>query len=76
MCRGSHCRTIAKVNVKRKVVPVLFVTEHHAMKAYWGQWIYSSTHSALDGYEWYKRDLYEMTYTLYFSRILSNYINN
>jgi hypothetical protein len=24
------------VKVKGKVVPVLFLTEHHAMKAYWG----------------------------------------
>jgi hypothetical protein len=24
------------VKVKSKVVPVLFITEHHAMKAYWG----------------------------------------
>jgi hypothetical protein len=25
-----------KVNVKVKVVPVLFLTEHHSMKTYWG----------------------------------------
>jgi hypothetical protein len=24
------------LKVKGKVVPVLFLTEHHAMKAYWG----------------------------------------
>jgi hypothetical protein len=39
--------------VKGKVVPVL--TEHHAMKAYWGVKVYSSTHSltsALDAGEW------------------------
>jgi hypothetical protein len=27
---------IKKVNTKGEVVPVLFLTEHHAMKAYWG----------------------------------------
>jgi hypothetical protein len=40
--------------VKGKVVSVLPLTEHHAMKAYW-EWRYSSTHSltsALDGGEW------------------------
>jgi hypothetical protein len=39
---------------KCKVVPVLPLTEHHAMKAY-GGWRYGSTHSltwALDGGEW------------------------
>jgi hypothetical protein len=25
-----------KVKVKRQSFPVLFLTEHHAMKAYWG----------------------------------------
>jgi hypothetical protein len=38
---------------KDKVVPVLLLTEHHAMKVYW-EWRYSSTHSvtsALDGGE-------------------------
>jgi hypothetical protein len=38
---------------KGKVVPLLFLTEHHAMKAYW-EWKYSYTHSltsALDGGE-------------------------
>jgi hypothetical protein len=39
-----------------KVVPVLFsLTEHNAMKAYWGSGEYSSMHSltsALDGGEW------------------------
>jgi hypothetical protein len=43
-----------KVKGKGKVVPVLFLTEHHTMKAYW-KWRYSSTHSltsALDGGEW------------------------
>jgi hypothetical protein len=25
-----------ELNVKGKVVPVLFLTEHHAMKTYWG----------------------------------------
>jgi hypothetical protein len=43
------------VNVKDKVVPVLFLTEHHAMKAYWGSGgtapIVLLT-SALDGGEW------------------------
>jgi hypothetical protein len=28
--------TVVKVKVKGKVVPVLFLAEHHAMKAYWG----------------------------------------
>jgi hypothetical protein len=40
---------------KDKVVPVL-LSEHHDMKAYWGEgWMYSSMHSltlALDGGEW------------------------
>jgi hypothetical protein len=27
---------MAKVKGKGKVVPVLFLIEHHAMKAYWG----------------------------------------
>jgi hypothetical protein len=43
-----------KYNGKGKVVPVLFLTKHRAMKAYW-EWRYSSTHSltlALDGGEW------------------------
>jgi predicted SPOUT superfamily RNA methylase MTH1 len=43
---------VVKVKSKSKVVPVL-LTDHHAMKAYWG-WRYSSTHSltsALDGDE-------------------------
>jgi hypothetical protein len=34
---------------------VLFLTEYHAMKAFWGEWRYSSIHSltsALDGGEW------------------------
>jgi hypothetical protein len=42
------------IKVKDKVVPVLFLTEHHAMKAYW-EWRYSSTHSltsTVDGGEW------------------------
>jgi hypothetical protein len=33
----------------------LCLTKHHAMKALWGEWMYSSTHSltlALDGGEW------------------------
>jgi hypothetical protein len=29
-------KLILKVKVKGKVVPVLFLTENHAMKAYWG----------------------------------------
>jgi hypothetical protein len=42
---------------KGKLIPVLFLTKHHAMKAYWGGggWTCSSTHSltsALDGGEW------------------------
>jgi hypothetical protein len=40
---------------KGKVVPVLIITEHHAMKAYWGSGDDSSTHSstaALGGGEW------------------------
>jgi hypothetical protein len=39
--------------MKGKVVPVLFLTEHHAMNVYWGM-EYSTTHSltsALDGGE-------------------------
>jgi hypothetical protein len=27
---------LVKVKGKRKVVPVLFLTEHHAVKVYWG----------------------------------------
>jgi hypothetical protein len=27
---------IVKVKVKGKVVPVIFLSDHHAMKAYWG----------------------------------------
>jgi hypothetical protein len=45
---------LAMVKCKGKVTPVLFLTEHHAMKAYWG-WRCSSIHSltsALDGGEW------------------------
>jgi hypothetical protein len=42
------------MHYKDKVVPCAFLlTQHHAMKAYWGK--YSSTHSltsALDGGEW------------------------
>jgi hypothetical protein len=29
-------KSVIKVKVKVKVVPVLFLTEHHTMKAYWG----------------------------------------
>jgi len=39
---------------KGKVVPVLFLTEHHAIEAYW-EWRYSSIHSLtseLDGGKW------------------------
>jgi hypothetical protein len=28
---------------KGKVIPVLFLTEHHAMKAYWGVEVYLQT---------------------------------
>jgi hypothetical protein len=28
--------TSDKIYIKGKVVPVLLLTEHHAMKAYWG----------------------------------------
>jgi hypothetical protein len=39
-------------NNKGKVVPVLPLTEHHAMKAYWGSGSTHSLTSALDGGEW------------------------
>jgi hypothetical protein len=45
---------IIKGKGKGKGVPVLFLTEHCAMKAYW-EWSYISTHSltsALDGGDW------------------------
>jgi hypothetical protein len=32
--------TLRQVNVKGKVVLVLFITQHHAMKAYWGVEVY------------------------------------
>jgi hypothetical protein len=32
----SDKETMIQVKVKGKVVPALFLTEHHAMKAYWG----------------------------------------
>jgi hypothetical protein len=56
----QHCICICNkwtssfIKVKGEVVRVLFLTEHHAMKVYWGV-EYSSTHSltsALDGGEW------------------------
>jgi hypothetical protein len=52
----SDNKIMGQVKGKRngKVVPVLFLTKHHAMKAYW-EWRYSSTHSltsALDGGKW------------------------
>jgi hypothetical protein len=28
--------SLSEVKVKGKVVPVVFLTQHHAMKAYWG----------------------------------------
>jgi hypothetical protein len=31
------------VKVKGKVVPVLYLTEHHAMEAYWGVEVYLHT---------------------------------
>jgi hypothetical protein len=40
---------------KRGNVPVLFLTDHHGMKAYWGVEVYSPTHSltsVLGGGEW------------------------
>jgi hypothetical protein len=33
---GMASRLAGKKKVKGKFVPVLFLTEHHAMKAYWG----------------------------------------
>jgi hypothetical protein len=30
------CPLSLRIKGKGKVVPVLFLTEHHAMKAYWG----------------------------------------
>jgi hypothetical protein len=33
---GKAHRDTVKVKVKGKVVSVLFLNEHHAMKAYWG----------------------------------------
>jgi hypothetical protein len=54
-CRDvADFRAVSKVK-KGKVVPVIHLTEHHAVKAYWGEWRYSSTHSltsAIDGGEW------------------------
>jgi len=50
----SDCQLLKKDTIKGKVVLLLFLTEHHAMKAYW-DWRYSSTHSltsAVDGGEW------------------------
>jgi hypothetical protein len=49
--RKNECFTwiFAQCQVK---VSLCFLTKHHAMKAYWGEWMYSSTHSltsALDG---------------------------
>jgi hypothetical protein len=43
-----------ELNDKGKVVPVLFETKYHAMKAYWGMEIKLHTFliSALDGSEW------------------------
>jgi hypothetical protein len=44
---------MGEIKGEDKVVPVLFLTEHHAMKAY--EWRYISTHSltsALHGGEW------------------------
>jgi hypothetical protein len=40
--------------VKAKVVRVLFLTEHHAMKEYWGVrvWLHAFLAMALDGSEW------------------------
>jgi len=32
----SVAQTIKVKSKKGKVVPVLFITEHHAMKVYWG----------------------------------------
>jgi hypothetical protein len=49
-CYGPYRLT----SVKGKVVPVLFLSEHHVMKVYW-EWRYNSTHSlttALGGGEW------------------------
>jgi hypothetical protein len=43
-----------EVKVKVKVKLFLYLTKHHAMRAYW-EWRYSSSHSltsALDGGEW------------------------
>jgi hypothetical protein len=40
---------------KGEVVPVLFLTEHHAIEDVVGEWRYNSTHSltsTLDGGEW------------------------
>jgi hypothetical protein len=37
MCRSCPpSDDIQMVNAKGKVVPVLFLTEHYAMKVYWG----------------------------------------
>jgi hypothetical protein len=50
----TACSVKGKCKDKGKVVPVLFLNEHHAMKAY-EEWRYSSTHSltsALDADEW------------------------
>jgi len=43
-----------KVKGKGKVVPVLFLVEYHAVKAYWGNQVYLHAFlaSALDGGEW------------------------
>jgi hypothetical protein len=46
---------VIKGKSKGKVVSVSFLTEKHAIKAYWGKWRYSATHSLtseIDGDEW------------------------
>jgi hypothetical protein len=51
LLHSLHATLNIKVEGEGEVVPVLCLTEHHSMKAYW----YSSTHSltsALDGGRW------------------------
>jgi hypothetical protein len=50
----NYIKSIRGGKDKGKVVPVLFLNEDYAIKAYW-EWRYSSTHSltkVLDGGEW------------------------
>jgi hypothetical protein len=52
---NEKLHNLFSVKGKGKVVPVLFLNEHHALQGILGEWKYSSMHSltsALDGGEW------------------------